>query len=158
MCLSLGQRHPGGQVFGPVEADALGLGLYLEHGHTGGVQIAGFQRHGTRDIAARIHGLLIQIDTAERALGKVAADELERELQAHGHILQGGDIEFQGIHHLDDLIGHAQQHTDVVAVDELFDIGVDIELFYLIRVLDILRGRGIILSRVRSLSESTRVT
>ena len=30
VCLSLGQRHPGGQVFGPVEADALGLGLYLE--------------------------------------------------------------------------------------------------------------------------------
>ena len=142
MCLSLGQRHPGGQVFGPVEADALGLGLYLEHGHTGGVQIAGFQRHGTRDIAARIHGLLIQIDAAERTLGKVAADELERELQAHGHIFQGGDIEFQGIHHLDDLIGHAQQHADVVAVDELFDIGVDIELFYLIRGLGHLAGQG----------------
>ena len=39
----------------------------------------------------------------------------------------------QHIHHRDDLIGHPQQHADVVAVDQLLEVIVHIELFHLIR-------------------------
>ena len=85
-------------------------------------------------MAAGFRRLLVQIDAAEHALGQIFADELQRQLHAGGDILQRGDVEFQDIHHRDHFISHPQQHAHVVAIDQLLDVGVDVELPFLLRV------------------------
>ena len=47
----------------------------------------------------------------------------------------------QYIHHRDGLIGHPQQHADIVAVDQLLEVAVHIELLCLIRCLGHLLGQ-----------------
>ena len=39
----------------------------------------------------------------------------------------------QHVHHRNDLVGHPQQYTHVVAVNELLEVGVEVELLLLIR-------------------------
>lgn len=103
------------------------------HGHAGGVHIAGLQRHRARDVAAGIGGLLIDVDAAEGTLRQILADQLQRQLQAGGEVLDGGHIELQYVHHGHHLVRHAEQHADVVAVDQLLEVGVEVELLFLIR-------------------------
>ena len=69
--LQLGDGHAGRGIRCPAQADVFGLGLDLEHGKAGGVDIAAFQRNGTGKVLAAVLGLLVQIDAAQRALGQI---------------------------------------------------------------------------------------
>ena len=85
-------RQGAGQIPGPVQPHIAGLGLDLEHGHTGRVDVAAFQRHRTGHIAAGIHRLFIQVNAGESTLRQILADEVQCQLQAVGNILDGLDV------------------------------------------------------------------
>ena len=145
--MQLGDGHAGRGIRCPAQADVLRLGLDLEHGKPGGVDIAAFQRNGTGKVLAAVLGLLVQIDAAQRALGQILADQAQRKLHTVGNVLHGGQIagrdkEAYGVQHRHHLVRDAQQHADVVAVDQLLEVAVYIEFLGLIRGLGHLFGQG----------------
>ena len=145
--MQLGDGQAGRSIGCPAQADVFGLGLDLEHGKPGGVDIAAFQRNSTGNVLAAVLGLLIQIDAAQRALGQILADQAQGQLHAVGNILHrgqiaGGDKEADGVHHRHHLVRHPQQHADIVAVDQLLEVAVYIEFLGLIRGLGHLFGQG----------------
>ena len=145
--MQLGDGHAGRSIGYPAQADVFGLGLDLEHGKPGGVDIAAFQRNSTGNVLAAVLGLLIQIDAAQRALGQILADQAQSQLHAVGNVLHGGQIaggdkEADGVHHRHHLVRHPQQHADIVAVDQLLEVAVYIEFLGLVRGLGHLFGQG----------------
>ena len=85
LCFLHGHRF--GHFLRPVGADAFRLRLDAEHGYTGGVHVAGFQRHCTGHIAAGLGRLFIHVDAAEGAIRQEFSDEFQRQLQAGGNVL-----------------------------------------------------------------------
>ena len=145
--MQLRDGHAGRSIRCPAQADVFGLGLDLEHGKAGSVDIAAFQRDGTGKILTAVFGLLVQIDAAQRALGQILADQAQRQLHAVGNILHGGQVagrdkEADGVHYRHHLIRDPQQHADVVAIDQLLKVAVYVELLGLIRGLGHLFGQG----------------
>ena len=131
-------RQGAGQIPGPIQPHIAGLGLDLEHGHTGRVDVAAFQRHRTGHIAAGIHRLFIQVNAGESTLRQILADEVQCQLQAVGNILDGldvgrGQIEVDDVQHRHSFVTHPQQYADVIAVNELLEVAVHVELFGLVR-------------------------
>ena len=145
--MQLRDSHSGRGICCPAQADIFGLGLDLEHGKPGGVDIAAFQRDGTGKVLTAVLGLLVQIDAAQCALGQILADQAQRQLHAVGNVLHGGQVagrdkEADGVHHRHHLVRHPQQHADIVAVDQLLEVAVYVEFLGLVRGLGHLFGQG----------------
>ena len=144
--MQLGDGHAGRGIRCPAQADVFGLGLDLEHGKAGGVDIAAFQRDGTGKVLAAVLGLLVQIDAAQRALGQILADQAQRQLHAVGNVFHGGQVaggekEADGVHYRHHLVRDPQQYADIVAVDQLLKVAVYVEFLGLIRGLGHLFGQ-----------------
>ena len=145
--MQLGDGHAGRGIGCPAQADVFSLGLDLEHGKTGGVDVAAFQRDGTGKVLAAVFRLLVQIDAAQRALGQILADQAQRQLHAVGNVFHGGQVagrdkEADGIHYRHHLVRDPQQHADIVAIDQLLEVAVYVEFLGLIRGLGHLFGQG----------------
>ena len=145
--MQLRDGHTGRGLSCPAQADVFGLGLDLEHGKPGGVDIAAFQRDGTGKVLTTVLGLLVQIDAAQRALGQILADQAQRKLHAVGNVFHGGQVagrekEADGVHYRHYLVCDPQQYADIVAVDQLLEVAVYVEFLGLIRGLGHLFGQG----------------
>ena len=145
--MQLGDGHAGRGIRCPAQADVFSLGLDLEHGKAGGVDIAAFQRDGTGKVLAAVFRLLVQIDAAQRALGQILADQAQRQLHTVGNVFHGGQVagrdkEADGVHYRHHLVRDPQQHADIVAIDQLLEVAVYVEFLGLIRGLGHLFGQG----------------
>ena len=145
--MQLGDGHASRGIRCPAQADVFGLGLDLEHGKPGGVDIAAFQRDGTGKVLAAVFRLLVQIDAAQRALGQILADQAQRQLHAVGNVFHSGQVagrdkEADGVHYRHHLVRDPQQHADIVAIDQLLEVAVYVEFLGLIRGLGHLFGQG----------------
>ena len=145
--MQLGDGHAGRSIGCPAQADVFSLGLDLEHGKPGGVDVAAFQRNGTGKVLAAVFRLLVQIDAAQRALGQILADQAQRQLHAVGNVFHGGQVagrdkEADGVHYRHHLVRDPQQHADIVAIDQLLEVAVYVEFLGLIRGLGHLFGQG----------------
>ena len=145
--MQLGDGHAGRSIGWPAQADVFSLGLDLEHGKPGGVDVAAFQRDGTGKVLAAVFRLLVQIDAAQRALGQILADQAQRQLHAVGNVFHGGQVagrdkEADSVHYRHHLVRDPQQHADIVAIDQLLEVAVYVEFLGLIRGLGHLFGQG----------------